>query len=170
MAQLGIILALIIVLGGGAWKMHDWGYDSGFATSESEVLKVKNAEIVDLNRQNKEMQDTIDRERRENIDEHFTREVGARKTLKAIEHANDVAMDDLSTALRMQLDAAQNAGKNKDYSQEGGFTAFISGLAGTEGSKLTPETRYDLERLSLTNDKTTVLFGLCIAQAIDDRK
>ena len=170
MAMLFGILALIAVLGGGAWVIDDRAYDRGVAVNETAVLKVKNAEIAALNKDNQAMQDMIDKERRENIDEHITREAGARVDLKELALAQDIAADQLGTTLRLQLDAAQNAGKNEDHPQASGIASIISGLTGTEGAKLTPETRYHLELMSITDEETAVLLGLCVAGAIRDRK
>jgi len=169
MAQLGIILGILAIFGGAVWGSYEKGFNSGFATNKSEVLKVKNTELALLNTENLAMQETIDEERRENIDWNMTLEDKHRRQLKNVERENEIAMDDLSTTLRMQLDAAKNAGKDKDHTQDSGPRTFISGLAGTEGSKLTPETRYTLEQLSFYGDTSAVLFGLCTATAKRDR-
>ena len=93
-----------------------------------------------------------------------------RQELKDLALAKDIAADKLGTDLRVQLDAAQNAGKNEDHPPANRIASIISGLAGTEGAKLTPETRYHLELMSIIDEETAVLLGLCVAGAIRDRQ
>lgn len=165
-----VIIGFVVFLALAGWKVFDWGWDSGFATNKAEVFEAKNIELADLNQQNIELQDTIDEERTANL------KFGANLTAAYKQEMNNAkakerrAVDDLTNALQLQLFNAENSGKDESYTQEGSFSSFISGLTGTEGSKLTPKTRYHLEQLSFYGDKNAVLFGLCIAQAIDDRK
>jgi len=164
------IIGFVVFLALAGWKVFDWGWDSGFATNEAEVFKAKNIELADLNQQNVALQDIIDAERMVNF------ELGASLTARYKQEMNRAkakerrAVDDLTNALQLQLFNAENSGKDETYTKEGSFSSFISGLTGTEGSKLTPKTRYHLEQLSFYGDENAVLFGLCQAQAINDRK
>ena len=155
------VMVFIVLMGLCGMKVYSNGYDSGRNANKADVLDAKNSELTQLNQDNEILRNRLGRVRREKVAAITGIEDENRIKLKDIERKHTVAMDDLSTSLRVQLMEAHSTGENDGSGGSVRNTSFISGLEGTEGSKLTPKTRYDLELLSLDGDTATVLLELC---------
>lgn len=155
------IMVFVVLLGLGGYKIYTSAYDAGWNANKAEVLEVKNQELAQLNQDNIILQNKLDRTRRQhqvvaqNIEHEY------REEIRNVENKKARAVADLTHALQLQFAGTPSGGKNEGGIQGKGTSSFISGLAGTEGAKLTPKTRYDLELMSLAGDKAIILLGSC---------
>lgn len=155
------VMVFIALLGLGAYKIDSNAYDRGWNTRDSTCVDEKNDELTVLNQENADLVNYINLKEAEY--RQFTQEKDDETKAKIgkIRASADRAHDDYVATARMLVIQAKNSGKNKSYTGEGEHTSVISRREGTEGSKLTPETIYELERLSLNGDEAIVLLRSC---------
>ena len=165
-----VIIGFVIILGIAGFKIDSNGYDRGYAENKAEVLGAKNTELAQLNQDNIILQNQIDKSRREKQGAITGVENEYRNKLKENRRLYDVAMDQYGNTLRVLLAEAEGSRKDKADREREGAPSFISRLAGTEGSKLAPETTRDIELLSISGDQALILLGLCAATYEEARK
>ena len=165
-----MIIGFVVILGIAGFKVYNYGDDSGYSRGKAEALESKNAELVALNQDNEILQNKIDRVNRERQDEVTGVENVYKSKLNENRIAHDLALDQYGHTLRVLLNEAEGSRDDKDSRKREVIISFINGLDGTEGGKLAPETRRDLELLSINADKTAILLGLCQAVVKADRE
>jgi len=163
-------MVFVIIMGLGGLKLYKNGWESGYSSAESVALKVDKAELVALNQENEILRNKLDRERRTMVAVVEDINDKAKVKIKDVERKKAIAVRDLSNALQLQLARAEDRREDEDSRKREIVVAHINGLEGTEGAKLAPETRYDLESLSLDADQTAILLGLCQDTLEADRR
>ena len=165
-----VIMGFVVLLGLGGMKLYSNGDSSGYDRGVKEGLEIDKQELIDLNLENADLVNKLNLQTAEHRAKSIGIEDKYETKLKSNREAHDLALDQYGNTIRVLLNEAQSGREDQAGRKREVVTSFINGFEGTEGSKLTPETRRDLELLSIDADKTALLLGLCQDVAESDRE